>query len=70
MTQFLQDQIISRKKRSTTDGTSRGSRRSVANNAIIEQAAKIKSDEVAVKELRDTNKAGQSVEKVPTKKDW
>jgi len=52
LSQFLQDQIISRKQQHGS-GASRGSRRSVANNAMIEKAAKLKNDADAMSELME-----------------
>lgn len=56
---------MNRKQRSICSGGSRGSRRSTTNNAIIEQAAKLRYDVKAVNELVEQSKAGSNCDKVP-----
>lgn len=63
--QFLKEQIETGKNRSICSNVSRGSKRSTANNAIIEQAAKLRYDIRAVNELVEQSKASSVCEKVP-----
>jgi hypothetical protein len=64
LSNFLKDQIVEGKKRSICS-SSRSSRRSTLNNAIIEQAAKLRYDISAVNNLVEQSKAGSNCEKVP-----